>query len=126
MKENEDKFNRDQNPSHYDVLIISDNPTSIRLMTRFYESKGYRSKSIKSGFKALKDMQTSLPKYIVMDQMLQDVSGFDFLRRLKSDERLKDIPVTLFTEKKQQNEKASKKSKSGYDEDLVNFFKFKK
>ena len=125
MKENEDDINREQNLPDYDVLIISDNPATIRLMTSFYETNGYRSKGINSGFKALKDMQTSTPRYIIMDQALHDLSGFEFLRMLKLDESLKDIPVTFFLEKSQQQDKEkSKKRMEGYGEDVVDFFKF--
>ena len=125
MKQNEDKFSREQSPPHYDVLIISDSPTSIRLMTSFYELKGYSSKSMNSGLEALKDMQTSIPRYILMDKELYDLSGFEFLRRLKSDARLKDIPFTFFLEKSQlQKNKASQRRKVGFEGDVVDFFKF--
>jgi CheY-like chemotaxis protein len=78
-----------------------------------------------SGLEALKDMQTSIPRYVVMDKLLHDLSGFEFLRRLKSDARLKDIPVTFFLEKSQQQKnKTSQRRKVGFEGDVVDFFKF--
>jgi CheY-like chemotaxis protein len=125
MKENEDNIKREQSPPHYDVLIISDNPATIRLMTSLFELKNRSSKGVNSGLEALKGMQTSIPRFIIMDRILHDVSGFDFLRKLKSNERLKDIPITFFLEKsQQQDEQKSKRRKEGFGEDLVNYYKF--
>ena len=125
MKENEDNTYREQSLPHYDVLIISDNLDTIRLMTRFYDLNGYSSKSIRSGLEALKDMQTNIPRYIVMDKRSQDLSGFEFLRRVKLDERLKDIPVTFFLERSQQrNKEIPRRNNEGYGEDVVDFYKF--
>jgi two-component system response regulator len=39
----------------------------------------------------------SCPRFILLDLKLPKVSGLEVLKRLKSDERTKDIPVIIFT-----------------------------
>ena len=125
MKKLEDNINQEQDLTPYDVLIISDNSTSIRLITSYFEMSGYTCKGFDSGIKALKDMQTNIPRVVIMDKILHDLSRFDFLRELKSDERLKDIPITFFLEKDQQEYKEkSTKKKNYFSEDVVDFYKF--
>lgn len=125
MKKFEDNKNKEQYSTPYDVLIISDDPTTIRLITSYFEMSEYTCKGFDSDIKALKYMETNLPRIILMDEILHDTSGFELLRKLKSDERLKDVPINFFLEKDQQKyKKISKKKKKYFNEDVFDFYKF--
>jgi CheY-like chemotaxis protein len=96
MNNFEDNTSKERDSTHYDVFIISNNPTTIRLIKRYFKLKSCTSKAFTSGAEALKEMQTNIPRFIIMDELFCDVSAYEILRTLKSDVRLKDIPIKFF------------------------------
>lgn len=81
----------------YDVLLIEDDQPTIRLITSFFESKGYVCKGIISGKKGLEELQNSNPKVILLDIILPDINGYDLCRKIKENGESKDIPVYYLT-----------------------------
>ncbi|MFX0072772.1 MAG: response regulator [Candidatus Hermodarchaeota archaeon] len=81
----------------YDLLLIEDDLPTIRLITSFFESKGYRCKGIISGIKGLDEVKSSNPKIILLDIILPDKSGYDLCKDIKQDRDLKDIPIYFLT-----------------------------
>jgi len=83
--------------SEYDVLLIEDDPTTIRLLKSIFESKGVKSKGVVSGSKGLEELGHSLPQVILLDILLPDISGYDICKTIKSDNEYKNIPVYFLT-----------------------------
>ncbi|HEU4429318.1 MAG TPA: response regulator, partial [Myxococcota bacterium] len=52
-----------------------------------------------SGEDALAAMRDELPDCVVLDLRLPDMSGFEVLERMRADERLRELPVVVFTGK---------------------------
>ncbi|MBY8988496.1 MAG: hypothetical protein KGD61_08575, partial [Candidatus Lokiarchaeota archaeon] len=48
--------------SEYDVLLIEDDLATIRLITSYFDSKGYKCKGVVSGSKGLEELGNSVPK----------------------------------------------------------------
>ena len=42
-------------------------------------------------------MNNTVPKLILLDILLPDVSGYEICKKIKADEKLKDIPVYYIT-----------------------------
>ena len=83
--------------SEYDILLIEDDPSTIKLISSFFESKGFICKGIPSGFKGIEELKNGTPQLILLDIILPDISGYDICKTLKSDELYKDIPVYYLT-----------------------------
>lgn len=83
--------------TQYDLLLIEDDPSTIKLLTTFFESKGYSSRGVISGSKGIEELKANLPKLILLDIILPDINGYDVCKIIKSDENLKDIPVFFLT-----------------------------
>jgi len=83
--------------SKYDVLLIEDDLATIRLITSYFESKGYKCKGVVSGSKGLEELGNAIPKIILLDIILPDLSGYDICKTIKSDKEYKDIPVYFLT-----------------------------
>ena len=81
----------------YDLLIIEDDVETVNLLTSYFESIGVSSKGVLSGFKSLKELKRTIPSLILLDIILPDINGYEILKRIKSDKRLKDIPVFFLT-----------------------------
>ncbi|MGM0482606.1 MAG: response regulator [Patescibacteria group bacterium] len=50
-----------------------------------------------TGAKALEALNESTPDLVLLDVLLPDKDGFEVLEFIKSDERLKDVPVIMFS-----------------------------
>ncbi|TXT58149.1 MAG: Signal transduction response regulator [Promethearchaeota archaeon] len=83
--------------SQYDILLIEDDLATIRLLTSYFESKGYSCKGVISGTKGIEELKNALPKLILLDIILPDLSGYDLCKMIKSDKKYKEIPVYLLT-----------------------------
>ncbi|TFF96965.1 MAG: response regulator [Promethearchaeota archaeon] len=86
-----------EEPSSYDILLVEDDPATIRLLTNYFENKGYSINGVVSGTRGLQELKHSEPKVILLDIILPDISGYDLCKAIKNDEDLKEIPVYILT-----------------------------
>ena len=83
--------------NQYDVLLIEDNLSTIDLLKNYFESKGYSFKGVLTGLKGIEELNMTIPKLVLVDIILPDVSGYDICKDIKSHENLKKIPVFYLT-----------------------------
>jgi CheY-like chemotaxis protein len=83
--------------SQYDILLIEDDLATIRLLTSYFESKGYSCQGVVSGKKGFEELNSNIPKVILLDIILPDYSGYDICKQIKMNKKFKDIPVFLLT-----------------------------
>ena len=81
----------------YDILLIEDDLATIRLITSYFESKKYSCKGVISGTKGLEELRRVVPKVILLDIILPDLSGYDICQTIKTDNSYKKIPVFFLT-----------------------------
>ncbi len=81
----------------YDILLIEDDLPTIRLITSYFEGKGYICKGVLSGNKGLEELKNFTPKLILLDIILPDMSGYEICKQIKFDSNYKDIPVYFLT-----------------------------
>ena len=79
------------------ILLIEDDLATIRLLTSYFESKGYTCKGVISGTKGIEELRNATPKLILLDIILPDLSGYDLCKMIKSDKNFAEIPVYLLT-----------------------------
>ena len=83
--------------SQYDILLIEDDLATIRLLTSYFESKGFTCKGVVSGTKGLEELANNPPKLVLLDIILPDYSGYDVCKQIKANNRLQNISVYLLT-----------------------------
>jgi len=83
--------------SKYDVLLVEDDLATIRLITSYFDSKGFKCKGVVSGSKGLEELGNTIPKMILLDIILPDLSGYDICKTIKSDKEWANIPVFFLT-----------------------------
>ena len=81
----------------YDVLLIEDDLATIRLITSYFENKVYYCKGVVSVSKGIEELKNTIPKLILLDIILPDLSGYDICKTIKSDNEFKKIPVYFLT-----------------------------
>ncbi len=86
-----------EEPSEFDILLIEDDPATIKLLTSYFTNKGYKCKGTITGARGLEELRINIPKLILLDIILPDLSGYDLCKRIKKDDKLKKIPVYILT-----------------------------
>jgi signal transduction histidine kinase/CheY-like chemotaxis protein len=77
------------------VLLIEDDPRSVELLTLYLEGDGFEVVACENGLAGMEAARRLRPDAIVLDIMLPDLSGWDFLGLLKGDENTARIPVVI-------------------------------
>jgi CheY-like chemotaxis protein len=83
--------------SQYDILLIEDDLATIRLLTSYFDSKGFTCQGVVSGTKGLEELSNNTPKLVLLDIILPDYNGYEICKIIKSNKNLKSIPVFLLT-----------------------------
>ena len=76
-----------------DLLIIDEDSATCTVLEAYFKIKGYSTRSVSTGTKALEELKECTPKIILLDILLPDIKGFDICRQIKCDKELCDIPV---------------------------------
>ncbi|MCK9392929.1 MAG: response regulator [Syntrophales bacterium] len=83
------------------ILIIDDNADDIEITKIALEEIGRQEKvvAVTGGEEALKHLrgEKNLPALILLDLKMPGMSGFDVLREIRTDARLKPVPVVVVT-----------------------------
>ena len=87
----------DKDKIKYDILIIEDNIETVNFLTRYFGRIGYSCKEARTGKRGLNLLQDSKPLIILLDIILPDISGYDFLKSLKANPDYNDIRVIFLT-----------------------------
>lgn len=81
------------------LFLVEDDPLMSRMYERAFKASGFDVKMAFDGEEAINTLKItdSKPAIIVLDVMMPKKSGFDVLTFIKSENRLKNIPVVLLT-----------------------------
>jgi two-component system response regulator len=92
-----------------DILLVEDNPNDAELTQRALRKGGFEDRLtiVRDGAEALDYLFASgaysgrniedRPKVVFLDLKLPKVDGIEVLRRIRSDDRLKTVPVVVLT-----------------------------
>jgi len=78
------------------ILVVDDEPANLKVM-REVLAKTYRMSFAKSGDAALALIEKELPKLILLDIMMPNMSGFDVCKAVKSNPATSHIPIIFVT-----------------------------
>ncbi len=79
------------------VLLIEDEESLRNLYTRILNAKNYTVETAADGEDALSVLKIFRPDVIVLDIVMPNYNGLEFLKILKNDDDLKSIPVVMLT-----------------------------
>jgi len=79
------------------ILLVEDEPDLIKLTVFRLKKAGYEVIIATDGRHGLEMADKEKPDLILLDLGVPVIDGYDVCRRLKSDDKLKDIPVLIMT-----------------------------
>jgi len=88
------------------TILVVDDEKPIRDMVAFALRRAeYSVFEADSGREALVAVADRTPDLVLLDWMLPDLSGVELLRRLRQDERFRDLPVIMLTARTEEHDK---------------------
>lgn len=79
------------------ILIVEDNPQTVKLIKFILEKEDYSTISAKDGEEGLQMAREKKPDLIVLDLMLPGMDGYRVCEILKANPNTKGIPVLVLT-----------------------------
>lgn len=79
------------------VLVVDDSLTVRRVTQRLLQREGYRVALAKDGLEGLEKLAGERPAVLLTDIEMPRMDGFDLVRNLRADDRLRDLPVVMIT-----------------------------
>jgi two-component system, OmpR family, alkaline phosphatase synthesis response regulator PhoP len=87
------------------ILVIEDDKDVIDVLGYFLAKENYRVHVARDGLTALDMAAKVVPNLILLDLKIPRLDGIEVCKSLKSDPRLKDIPVIMVTAKGEESDK---------------------
>ena len=81
------------------IWCVEDDPSIREIEVYALNSTGLEARGFADGAELWEALQEDTPELVVLDVMLPGEDGVAILKRLKEDERLRDIPVIMATAK---------------------------
>ncbi|HEU4427372.1 MAG TPA: response regulator transcription factor [Myxococcota bacterium] len=79
------------------VLIVEDEPDLAELVRFHLAQAGFAVEVAHSGRAGLEAIRRARPALVVLDLMLPDLSGTDVCREVRSDPKLRELPILMLT-----------------------------
>ena len=96
-------------PQEVEILLVEDNPNDAELTMRALKQRNLANQLhlCRDGAEAVEFFFNNgggdpLPKVILLDLKLPKIDGLEVLRRLKDDDRTKNIPVVVLTSSREE------------------------
>ena len=89
------------------ILVIEDEPAIQELISAALQHAGHRTTCALSAEEANVLINGPLPDVVLIDWMLPGMSGIQYARKLRGDERTRDLPIILLTARSEEQDKVA-------------------
>lgn len=79
------------------VLIIEDDPFLVKIFKTGMEKENLEVITASQGEEGLNKVRRNKPDIVVLDLIIPEKTGFEVLKELKSDDKLKNIPIIVLS-----------------------------
>lgn len=86
------------------ILVIEDDPTSLRLIEYALKQRGYQVLTTINGLEGIITAQREEPDLIMLDIMLPGIDGFEVCRRLHAGSQTARVPILIISAKTQKED----------------------
>jgi two-component system phosphate regulon response regulator PhoB len=106
------------------ILVVEDDEDILELISYNLVKNGFQISATAYGEEAISLVVKEIPQLILLDVMLLDMNGLDVCRRIKGNDKTKDIPI-IFISAKGAEEDICKGLELGADDYIVKPFSLK-
>ncbi len=107
------------------IVIVDDEPNIVMTLEYTFKKQDFEVYIARDGSEALDILESVVPDVIMLDVMMPKVDGYQTLKSIKENDRLKDTKVVFLTAKNKASD-IEKGLKLGADKYLTKPFSVKK
>ena len=97
------------------VLAVDDQRDALRLLQIRLQNAGLECFTCSDGLSALQFLEKELVDIVILDVMMPNMDGYEVCRRIKAQERTKDIIVLFLTARYEMEDKIKGLEVGGHD-----------
>ena len=75
------------------ILVIDDEPDTLTFFTSLLEDNGFATKTADNGETGIKRLKEAIPNLITLDMTMPEMSGVEYYKKLRLNDKWKDIPI---------------------------------
>lgn len=79
------------------IFVVDDSEVDRRVVSEILRREGYTVKAFESGEQLLEHLGNESPHLFLLDCNMPGIHGIELCRRVKSNDRMKDVPVMFIT-----------------------------
>jgi CheY-like chemotaxis protein len=79
------------------IMLVEDDPVIIRLYTKVLELNGFSVEKAENGLEALEKLPQFKPDLILLDIMMPELNGIQFLEKINAGTQEGSVPVIVLT-----------------------------
>ncbi len=79
------------------ILVVDDDPDNLGILFDYLNDVGFKVLLVQNSENALMQAESKKPDIILLDILMPGMDGFETCRRLKENDKTKDIPVIFMT-----------------------------
>jgi len=97
------------------ILVVDDTPANLQVLAGMLKDRGYKVRPVPSGKLALQAARHDTPDLILLDINMPDMNGYEVCEQLKTDDKLKGIPIIFISALTEQLDKVRAFACGGVD-----------
>ena len=101
------------------ILLVDDDPLLSKLYEKKLKSAGYNIKTASDGEAAISKVSEEKPDLIILDVMMPKMNGIEVLKKLRADEKTRNIQVIILTNQDSSTEEMETLHKLGMHDCLI-------
>ncbi len=87
------------------IMVVDDEKDILFVIGKILEKNGHEALKVESGEEAMEILKSETPDLILLDVMMPGLDGWEVCSKVKSNEKLKNIPVVMLTAKTSDEDK---------------------
>jgi len=81
------------------ILLIDDNETLIQIYQKILRTQNHQADILTDGSKAIETIKANKPDIVLLDLIMEPISGWEILTTIRNDDEISDIPIIILTGK---------------------------
>jgi two-component system phosphate regulon response regulator PhoB len=86
------------------ILVVEDEPITLHMIVANLERAGYQTRSAANVVEAEEAIALRLPDLLLLDWVLPNATGVSLMRKLRSDQRTREMPIIMLTSRAQESD----------------------
>ena len=86
------------------ILVVEDEPITQRMVVANLERAGHQVRSVGSVPEAEAEIGARMPDLMLLDWILPDATGVGLMRKLRSDQRTREMPIIMLTSRSHESD----------------------